>query len=101
MELEKRLSALDRIYRIYDEFAARLDLACQKKCAHCCTPHVTLTTLSCKNTGLISNHALTALMPPPNIAGEWSRSFKACGKLSYRFFQNQNRRRYFDFRVAG
>jgi hypothetical protein len=45
MELEKRLSALDKIYGIYDEFAATLDLACQRKCAHCCTPHVTLTTL--------------------------------------------------------
>ena len=45
MAIEKRLSALDKIYGIYDEFAATLDLACQKKCAHCCTPHVTLTTL--------------------------------------------------------
>lgn len=45
MDLEKRLSALENIYKIYDEFAAGLDLACRKTCAHCCTTHVTLTTL--------------------------------------------------------
>ena len=45
MNLKKRLSALDSIYNIYDEFAAGLDLACRKTCAHCCTTHVTLTTL--------------------------------------------------------
>jgi hypothetical protein len=45
MDLKKRLSALDQIYSIYDEFAATMDLACQKSCAHCCTTHVTLTTL--------------------------------------------------------
>ena len=36
---------MDKIYSLYDEFAATLDLACQKSCAHCCTTHVTLTTL--------------------------------------------------------
>jgi len=45
MDLEKRLSVLDKIYSIYDKFAATLDLACHKSCAHCCTTHVTLTTL--------------------------------------------------------
>ena len=45
MDIEKRLLALDKIYSIYDEFASALDLACQKNCAHCCTTHVTLTTL--------------------------------------------------------
>lgn len=45
MDLTKRLSALDRIYAIYNEFAATLDLACRKTCADCCTSHVTLTTL--------------------------------------------------------
>lgn len=45
MDLKKRLSALDNIYNIYDEFTAGLDLACRKACAHCCTTHVTLTTL--------------------------------------------------------
>lgn len=45
MELAGKLAALEQIYRIYDEFAASLDLACKKYCAHCCTTRVTLTTL--------------------------------------------------------
>ncbi len=45
MNLKKRLSVLDDIYNIYDEFTAGLDLACRKTCAHCCSTHVTLTTL--------------------------------------------------------
>ena len=45
MDIENRLAALGRIYDIYDEFAATLDLACKKACAHCCTSNVTLTTL--------------------------------------------------------
>jgi hypothetical protein len=45
MDLNNRLAALGRIYDIYNEFAATLDLACKKTCAHCCTSHVTLTTL--------------------------------------------------------
>ena len=45
MDLKRRLLALDSIYGIYDEFTATLDLVCQKTCAHCCTSHVTLTTL--------------------------------------------------------
>ena len=45
MVIENRLAGLDRIYDIYDEFAATLDLACKKTCAHCCTSNVTLTTL--------------------------------------------------------
>jgi hypothetical protein len=45
MDLEKRLAALDHICDIYGEFAATLDLACKKTCAHCCTSNLTLTTL--------------------------------------------------------
>ena len=45
MDIEKRLSALDHIYNIYEEITAGMDLACRKTCAHCCTSHVTLTTL--------------------------------------------------------
>lgn len=49
MELSKKLAALEKIYRIYDIFAASLDLACRKYCAHCCTTSVTLTTVeACK-----------------------------------------------------
>jgi hypothetical protein len=44
-EFENKLAALDQIYAIYDQFAATLDLACKKYCAHCCTADVTLTTL--------------------------------------------------------
>jgi Fe-S-cluster containining protein len=45
MELSDKLLALERIYGIYDKFAASLDLACRKNCAHCCTTSVTLTTV--------------------------------------------------------
>jgi Fe-S-cluster containining protein len=45
MNLNDKLAALDQIYRIYDNFASGLDLACKKYCAHCCTTGVTLTTL--------------------------------------------------------
>ncbi len=58
MNLTKRLSALDHIYNIYDEFSAGLDLACRKTCAHCCTTHVTLTTLESYK---ISNQLTLAL----------------------------------------
>jgi Fe-S-cluster containining protein len=45
MNLSSKLSALDQIYAIYDEFVVALDLACRKRCAHCCTTGVTLTTV--------------------------------------------------------
>ena len=45
MDLNGKLVALDHIYRIYDEFADSLELACKKGCAHCCTTSVTLTTI--------------------------------------------------------
>jgi hypothetical protein len=45
MELKRKLAALKRIYALYDEFAAGLDLACRTQCAFCCTADVTLTTL--------------------------------------------------------
>lgn len=45
MNIASKLYILDQIYSIYDEFAERLELACHKYCAHCCTTHVTLTTL--------------------------------------------------------
>jgi hypothetical protein len=44
-ELNRRLSVLDRIYDIYEEFIASYDLACQHGCAACCTCNMTLTTL--------------------------------------------------------
>lgn len=45
MNIEQKLKALDRIYEIYDAFAADLDVACRKRCARCCTRNVTLTTV--------------------------------------------------------
>ena len=45
MALEKKLEALSRVYKIYDAYSATLNLACQAKCAHCCTTNVTMTTL--------------------------------------------------------
>lgn len=45
MKLASKLSALNQIYKVYDDFIDTLDIACQKKCALCCTDKVTLTTL--------------------------------------------------------
>ena len=49
MTIEKKLSALDRIYARYDEYAREIEVACQKYCAHCCTCNVTLTSLEAVN----------------------------------------------------
>jgi Fe-S-cluster containining protein len=45
MNLSDKLAALEKIYDIYDKFAASLDLACKKYCAHCCTTSVILSTV--------------------------------------------------------
>ena len=45
MDLNSKLAVLNQIYRVYDEFVARLHTACKKYCAGCCTRNVTLTTL--------------------------------------------------------
>ncbi len=45
MNIDSKLDVLDQIYRIYDEFAGELDVACKRYCAQCCTCNVTLTTL--------------------------------------------------------
>lgn len=45
MNLNAKLAVLDQIYRVYDEFAANLHIACKKYCAGCCTCNVTMTTL--------------------------------------------------------
>ena len=45
MDLNSKLVILDRIYGVYDEFAANLNLACKKYCAECCTHNVIMTTL--------------------------------------------------------
>ena len=40
-----RMAVLEAVYRLYDQFAAGLDLFCHRGCAHCCTANVTLTSL--------------------------------------------------------
>ena len=45
MDLDNKLTALDQIYQIYDNFVSGLELACRKNCAYCCTTGVTLTTV--------------------------------------------------------
>ncbi len=45
MNLEIKLIVLKNIYKIYDDFAGNLDVACKKYCDHCCTHSVTITTL--------------------------------------------------------
>ena len=45
MDLNSKIAVLDQIYREYEKFVDRLDIACKKYCAECCTRNVTLTTL--------------------------------------------------------
>jgi hypothetical protein len=39
------LKALQELYRIYDEFAGTMEVACRKQCATCCTGKVVVTTI--------------------------------------------------------
>jgi len=45
LPVEKKSNALSRIYEIYEKVVARLETACSKYCADCCTCNVTLTSL--------------------------------------------------------
>lgn len=45
MELNAKLTILERMVEIYDRFIGGFELACEKFCAHCCTANVTMTTL--------------------------------------------------------
>ena len=45
MSLSQKLTVLNTIYRHYDDFMGGLNIACQKYCAACCSPDVTMTTL--------------------------------------------------------
>jgi Fe-S-cluster containining protein len=45
MDLNIKIAVLDQIYRIYDGFVTKLNIACKKYCTGCCTRNVTLTTL--------------------------------------------------------
>ena len=43
--ITSKLAALEKIYTVYSDSIADIDVACAEKCAHCCTMNVTLTTL--------------------------------------------------------
>jgi Fe-S-cluster containining protein len=45
MPLPNLLAILNRLYGLYDQFTASLEVACKKYCCACCTCNVTLTTL--------------------------------------------------------
>ena len=45
MDLKTKLSILNRIYQIFDDFVGNLDVVCKKYCSPCCTNNVTMTTL--------------------------------------------------------
>ena len=45
MDLNAKLTILERMVEIYDRFVSEFELACEKYCAHCCTANVTMTTL--------------------------------------------------------
>ena len=45
MDIHAKLAVLKRIYDIYDDFIGDREIACEKRCARCCTGNVTLTTL--------------------------------------------------------
>lgn len=43
--IKAKLAALEKMYAVYFDSMADIDVACTEKCAHCCTTDVTLTTL--------------------------------------------------------
>jgi Fe-S-cluster containining protein len=45
LDLAKKLTLLDEIYKIYDDAVSGWSFFCKKQCALCCTQNVTLTTL--------------------------------------------------------
>ncbi|MBU1399149.1 MAG: hypothetical protein KKE00_12875 [Proteobacteria bacterium] len=44
MDLNSKLTALGKLYKIYDDFSVTLNIACKKHCCLCCTGNVTMTT---------------------------------------------------------
>lgn len=45
MNLSSKLTVLGKLYKIYDDFSAGLNIACKKHCCLCCTENVTITTI--------------------------------------------------------
>jgi len=45
MDLNSKLTVLEKIYNIYNDFSVTMDIACKKHCCLCCTRSVTMTTI--------------------------------------------------------
>ncbi len=45
MDMDAKLSILEKLYGIYDDFSTSLETRCRQFCDHCCTRNVTMTTL--------------------------------------------------------
>ena len=45
MDATQKIKLLNRVYRIFDDFAATRKMACKRLCATCCTCNMSLTTL--------------------------------------------------------
>ena len=45
MDMNSKLTVLEKIYKIYDDFSVTPDIACKKHCCLCCTGKVTMTTI--------------------------------------------------------
>lgn len=45
MDTDNKIILLNKIYQLYDDFIEKIDVACEKLCATCCTCNVTITTL--------------------------------------------------------
>ena len=45
IQVDAKISALERIYALYESHGAGLETACGERCADCCTGRVTVTTL--------------------------------------------------------
>ena len=68
MDLNAKLSILERMVDIYDRFLGEFGLAYEKYCAHCCTANVTMTTLEgCR----IADHMIS------NGQSDWFENVRA------------------------
>lgn len=74
MDIALKLSLLDQIYRLFDDFAGTENVACKKQCASCCTCNMTLTTLEgYKIISLLDARAKSTLMQQVCDAAEQKR----------------------------
>ena len=74
MDIALKLSLLDQIYRLFDDFAGTENVACKKQCTTCCTCNMTLTTLEgYKIISLLDARAKSTLMQQMCDAAEQKR----------------------------